>query len=205
MPKIVIQCLYTEDWKDIANIVVPNLISYCKKHGYSWNIQCVGINYNHFEKIKQIKKLFQSNGADYVMSIDCDAMITNTGIKTESIIDEQHSFWITEDVNSINGGVFIVKNNDWSNGFLDYILSFEGIANCEQDAISLFLADNPEDTNIAILTQKIMNSYHYKYYPQHQDMIGKSGDHVPEDFILHLPGLGMEQRLNILKNIKITE
>lgn len=206
MPKITVQCLYTSDWLDIAKIVIPNLVSYCGKHGYNWNVQCVGEKYNHFEKIKQIKKTFENNEADYVMSIDCDATFTNHTITIESIIDEQHSFWITEDVHGINGGVFIAKNNQWCKEFLDYILSFEGVANCEQDAISLFMADNPEDTNIAILPQRIMNTYLYENYPQYGIQTEEKGQWIEcKSFILHLPGIGMNERLNILKNTPIAK
>lgn len=200
--KILVLIIYTEDWQQIADVVLPNAEKYCRKHHYSFffNRQKT---YNGFDKIKAIKAIFERNDADFVMVVDCDAIIVNHAVKIEDIINEHHSFWITLDVNGLNGGVFIVKNNEWSMYFLDYILLFEGVAKCEQDAISLFVLDNPEDINISILPQKVMNSYRYDLYQEHQDMIGKDGDFVGGDFILHLPGIGMEQRLNILKNTPV--
>jgi len=201
--RICVQCLYTESWKEIAKIVVPNIVNYCRRHDYLWNIQCIAEPYDAFEKIKQIKKIFEVDESDVVMSMDCDAIFTQYNRKIEDVLDDQHSFWITQDVNGINGGVFIAKNDEFANRFLDYLLSFKGIALCEQDAISMYVLDYPEDTQIAVVKQELMNSYRYNLYPEHQDMIGKDGDWKQSDWILHLPGIGMTERLNIRKHTPV--
>jgi len=106
--KIVLQIIYTHDWLDIAKIVVPNAVDYCRRHGYSWNIQCVSYPYNAFDKIKNIQTLFNSNEADYVVSMDCDTLITNHNHKIEDYILPTEDFFICKDYNGINAGCWTI-------------------------------------------------------------------------------------------------
>jgi len=86
--RITLQMLYTKSWRDIAKITVENIVNYCVKHGYNWNIQWLDEPYDAFEKIRHIQRLFEANEADVVMSLDCDLMITNYTVKVEDFLDE---------------------------------------------------------------------------------------------------------------------
>lgn len=208
---ICIQCLYTQSWLDIAKIVVPNIIGYCQKHGYSWNIQCISEPYDAFEKIRQIQGIFQRNEADVVMSMDCDAIITNYTVKIEDFIKDKGWLFLCKDYNGINCGVFIVVNNGYSKIGLDCLLAKQynlGVY-CEQDALDSYLkviepiAIKYNYPTVEILPHSSINSYKYELYPEIPPQTHEQGQWQEGDFVLHLPGIGMEKRKEILENIKI--
>lgn len=196
--KIAVQCLYTQSWVDIAKIVVPNIVGYCRKHGYRWNISLIPEPYNAFEKIKSVQTLLED--ADAVLSLDCDTLILNYNVRLEDILTA--NFVVAEDAHGINTGVFGVIKSDWTKSFLEYILSYEKIATCEQDVINLYREDNPDDPNFIIVPQSTFNSYLYNLYPDCLHMVGKDGDYKEGDFILHLPGVGMPERKTIMEQYK---
>lgn len=203
--RICIQMLYTESWKEIALITVPNVVNYCRKHGYSWNIKCIPEPYDAFEKIREIKKIFYANEADVVMSMDCDAMVTDYTKRVEDFISEHNSFFCCEDYNGLNTGIFIVKNDIEGNIIIDYSLPMQGDIgfNCEQDKISNYFYHNTEsDTGIEILSHPSINSYLYENYSEIPLQTHEQGQWNQGDFILHLPAIGMDKRKEILNEYK---
>jgi hypothetical protein len=206
--KILIQILYTESWKDIADAVLPNYQKYCDKNGYELvAIQQSG-SYNGFDKIKYILQLFK-NGCDICWSLDCDTMVTNHNIKIEDFISEDYDAYFTKDYNGLNCGSFIIRRCAWAEEFMCSVLALEGEDGiyCEQDAILAHFNRglNTEYNRIKFLPQSTINSYKYELYPEIPPQTHEQGQWQEGDFVLHLPGLGMEQRLNILKNTKVTE
>ncbi len=206
--KIVIQCLYTQGWLDIARVVTPNIVSYCQKHGYSWNIKCISEPYDAFEKIREIQKLFSAGEADVVVSLDCDTVISNHLIKVEDIIDGDEMFFISRDYNNINAGVFIIKNCVWARLFLEALLYRIGKPEvyCEQDAIVDFMKDNEGALEeFKILPQYKINSYHYSLYKEIPPQTHEQGNFELGDWIAHFPGCSMETRLKLIQNTPIVQ
>lgn len=205
--RVVLQCLYSESWLDIAKVVVPNIVGYARKHDYLWNIQCFKDYPSDFgyEKFRQIKDLFDSGETDVVVSLDCDLLITNYNKKIEDFLNESHDFYITYGANTYNAGVFILKKSEWAYWFIDYILSKQGKLNmhCEQDAIIEYIREFGTK-DICIVPHPSFNSFNYRLYPEWPEVRSREeGCWALGDFILHLPGIGMEQRLNIIKNIPV--
>jgi len=203
--RVCFQLIYTADWVDLAKITVPNIVNYCRKHGYDWNIQSIQNRYSGYLKILNIQSLFAANDADVIVSLDCDTLITNYNIKIEDYIDDIHSFFICKDYNGINAGVFVIKNNKWANGFLSYILQCEGQSGmyCEQDAILSYMKSFPNNENIKILPHPSINSYLYESYPEIPPQSHEQGQWVEGDYILHLPGIDNQTRIKILTQIPI--
>lgn len=209
--RICIQCLYTKSWLDIAKITVPNITAYCQKKCYSWNIQCIDEPYDAFEKIRQIQGLFERDEADVVMSIDCDALITNYTKRIEDFLKIDSWFYVCSDYNGINCGVFIVKNTVYSKIGLDYILSKkeDNDVHCEQDALCKYLQvfepiiNKYDYPKVQILPHPSINSYLYHLYHETPTQTHEQGQWQEGDFILHLPGISMEQRKQILSNTKV--
>jgi predicted N-acetyltransferase YhbS len=59
--QIAVQILYTEGWKDMAEIVIPVAAKYCNKHGYKLCVVCyAGEYYSDFgyNKLRKVNKRF---------------------------------------------------------------------------------------------------------------------------------------------------
>jgi len=209
--------LYTKGWVDIAKITTPNIVNYCRKHDYSWNIQCIGEPYDAFEKIRQIQGIFERNEADVVMSMDCDALITNYTIRIEDFIegDERNFFFVCRDYNGINTGTFLITKYGGQTKFLNYLLSLKDkniimggksfICSCEQDALNIvmYMYNGLPYSKVKVLSHPSINSYMYELYPEIPPQTHEQGQWQEGDFILHLPGIGMGQRKQILSNTKV--
>lgn len=206
--KIAVLILFTGDWKPIADIVLPNAQKYCDRYGYELvAIQQTGI-YNGFDKIKYILQLFK-NGCDLCWSMDADTLVTNHSILIEDYIDEDNGAYFTRDYNGLNCGSFMVRNCQWAEDFLCSVLSLEGEDGmyCEQDAINAHFnrgIDAGYD-RIKFLPHPSINSYLYELYPDIPPQKHEQGQWQPGDFVIHLPGVGMDKRLEILKNTTVIE
>lgn len=204
--RVCILILYTEGWSNIAKIVLPNAKEYCQRHGYALDAimhrEPYPLNFG-YSKLTEIKRLLKN--FDIVWSLDLDTLITNHCYKVEDFIDflEDYDFFITKDVNGINGGSFIVKKSDWSIPFLDLLYSLKGEEgmHCEQDAINYYYKNYKD--KIKILPHPSINSYKYELYPEFE--YGIDGQWMEGDFVLHLPGLSIEKRIEILKQTPIAK
>jgi len=199
--------LYTKGWLDIAKITMPNVVNYCRKHNYLWNIQCIDEPYDAFEKIKQIQGIFERDEADVVMSMDCDCLVTNYTKKIESLLNDKYHFYISKDYNGINAGVFICKNTEWCKWFLSESLELKGEPKiyCEQDAFSAMIRNlNMFADKVCFLRQGTINAYQYELYSEIPPQTEEQGQWVEgKSFILHLPGVSMGLRQQILSNTKV--
>jgi hypothetical protein len=206
--KITIQILYTTSWIDVANIVLPNISEYAHRHGYSIDAQCLSENYPSdfgFNKLKLIADKFQRAECDAIWSLDLDVAVTNHKRKIEDYIKTASDFYITKDYNGINAGSFIVLNSYWSETFIEYCLAQQRKVgmHCEQNAIEEYIKNYPKDRKIAILPHPTINSFLYENYPDIPMQEHEAGQWQAGDFLLHLPGVSLEKRIDILKNIPI--
>jgi hypothetical protein len=193
---------YTSDWSKLAAITVPILDEYCIKHRYHISVQEVVpyIPYNGRDKILQAKYLLEYN--DIVMVMDADAMITNFTTKVEDFIKDDYDLFVTRDYNGINCGVFIIRNSKWGIDLLDYFLnSIDGDIHCEQDALNKYVNEYGMD-RICIVEHPAFNSLLYENYPEIVGLKESKGQWRVGDFVLHLPGIGMQKRIDILNETK---
>lgn len=201
--RICIQMLYTQGWLELAKVTTPNIVNYCRKHGYTWNIQCIKEPYDAFEKIRQIQSIFENNEADAVWSLDCDAIITNYTKKVEDYLNEEDYFYVCKDYNGINCGSFIVVKSEWSIRLLEKMIWYSKYddIHCEQDALQRYIKIRGCE-NIKKLPHPSINSYLYKLYPEIPMQTEEQGQWANgKSFILHLPGVGMDTRISIMKDI----
>lgn len=211
--RVIVQVLYTKDWVDLAKITIPNIFEYCIAHEYQPYILCINSPYDAFDKIRNCLSNFEL-GFDIVWCLDADAIVTNYKIGLESFVDDKHDFYLCEDVNGYNTGSFIVKKSEWSVNFLNEVLSQinkEGVY-CEQDAIINCMNAQITD-KIRVLPHPSINSYRYIEYGDGYGRINpnpnentmpthKDGNWEEGDFVLHLPGLSMQKRIEILSQLK---
>jgi len=85
------------------------IISICDKRSFHWG------------KVKLVQELLDTDKFDYILFLDADAIISDFNQNIEDFIDSDHDMVFTEDVgyhSSMNTGVFLVKNSEWSKNFL---------------------------------------------------------------------------------------
>jgi hypothetical protein len=211
--KIGILTGYYSNYKPLADIVLPNIEEYCINHGYNmyfYVFQPTDIHYS-FLRLQKVRELFESEDIDAVLCCDIDILITNHNTRVESFIDSEHDFYITKDVNGINAGNFIIKNTEWAKEFLDFTLSLQHLYSNDQDVIEGIQESEWMD-KIKILPHPSINSYPYDYYAPNWGIIGDKkiekpthdqGDWKKGDFIIHLPGKPLQERIDILKGVEV--
>lgn len=196
---------YSPSYKALADISLPNLSEYCARHGYYMWVENIENDKWEYVKHEMFKRLFEE-GFDLIWYKDVDSVITNMRIPITDFIDEGHDFFITKDVNELNGGSVVIKNTDWGRVFNKAVLNNKGILDNEQNAyVSLYEGAKPGIVNtMKILPHPSINSYDYSLYQEFPNIRKRKEGHWHEgDFVLHTPGAPMEVRLNTLKNVKI--
>lgn len=212
--RIAILTIWADNYDKLAAITVPNMQQYCNKHGYDLlaiKIPILEDNSYGFEKIRQLKNILPDY--DAVLCVDPDTIFTNYEIKIESFIDEFNDLFISKDINSFNAGVFLIKGTKGGFDLLDKILDLKKEVNNEQEAIEelYILNDNIKE----VWYPNHLQSIPYEFYsPTWGSIKGTQKEKPTHDegcweegvsFICHVPGLDINSRINILKNIKITE
>lgn len=195
--KICVVTMFSPAYRPIADITLPVLKSYCEKHNYQWEIICVpdwDYSYRKHEYLKEKMKW----DIDVFFYIDIDALITNPEIKIENFIDDEHDLFVCEDVNEVNGGVFILKNTEWAKEFNEFVLAQKAIQVNEQNVYVLC----KDDPKIKLLKHPSINSYPYEYYPEYKNITHEQGNWERNDFICHVPGKSLSERIEILNKIK---
>lgn len=208
--RIAIAIVYTPDWQELADVVLPNIREYAARHGYEVFVRIDPQPYNGFSKFTLLNYLFKVVKVDVVLSMDLDSNITNHNVTIESFLEDEKDFYICQDINTINAGVFITKNTKAAINLIDYVLLWEEHVECEQNGIEKYLHTNRLDDIVKISTG--FNDYPLnRYYPSYGKWNYKEGDIVerqkndwrPGRFIIHTPGLPIETRLSILKDAPI--
>lgn len=190
---------YTLSWEKLAAITIPILEKYCDKHKYLAAIDEV-MNYSRYTGIDKIITALDSlEQNDVVMVLDADVLITNFTINIEDFIEDNYDLYISKDIHGINAGVFIIKSGEWSLKFLQYLLdSIGGDIHCEQDAINKYINGKGMD-KIKLLPQNSINSMLYENYAE-GEQTHENGQWQVGDFILHLPAMSIQKRIEIFQN-----
>ena len=200
--------MYGSNYAEIAAITVPVMKRYCDKQGYEFRELLLegGGNDYAFKKHEFFTELFKED-INVIWYLDVDAIITNLTTPIAGFLMQEFSFYLTRDFNELNGGSVIIRNTGKGrliNTFvLDYKNDFENEQNLYNDKkfIEIIYGE------YAVLPHPSINSYRYDLYPECSSYVGKRelGDWHEGDFVLHVPGLSIEKRIEVLKSAKIIE
>lgn len=186
------------NYKELADITDSSKIEYCQRHGYSFyalrdSTYCPDLGYN---KIYFTLNLFKNfSDLEWLLFSECDAMITNQSIGIENKIDNNFHFIITMDVNGINSGNFLARNTREGRDYLQMIIDQYRPGLTEQEAISNTYRHYPKI--VKSVPQRYMNSYECLYGQDiRKDFEGNPGEWQSGDWIVHWPGLGLQNRFN---------
>lgn len=188
---------YTPNFKPLIDISKPIHEAYCKKHGYSFHLKEVPQYevYNGLEKLNQILEVCE-NG-DIALVMDADAMVTNLLFKVERFLEYGKDLYFSQ---GLNCGVFIIIKHEWTTDVIRTLISGikKGAFNCEQDGIEIIyrLLSGIKKVH----QHPCFNSYLSELYPEvAQPVTKEQGQWGKGCFVLHLPALLLEQRINLMK------
>lgn len=202
--RIVVCTMYSPAYQELANLTVPNMQQYAKRHGYDAHIIFVEDEKWAFKKHEAFKELFEK-GYDLIWYKDVDALITNLTIPITTFTDADHSFFITMDYTELNGGSVIVRNDSNGQRFNELILSLRSRYENEQNCYNVLEGDEDLESTIKILPQQTINAYLYEHYQEIGELSPEEGQWVEGMFVLHTPALNFKKRLGILSQAKIIE
>jgi len=203
--KIICTTEYGGNYAKIAGYTTPIFKEYCKLYGYDFRVLVMGGTGNEYayKKHEYFEELFKED-VDAIFYLDVDAVITDFRYTIESFIDEEHSFFITEHLGELNGGAMIIKNDDAGRWVNEMVLSERNSFDNEQNVLNFYREFAPLKAAMKILPHPSINSFNYELYPECPTIRKREQGHFHEgDFIFHVPALGTEKRLEVLKSIPI--
>lgn len=195
---------YTDSFKELVDISRPILTEYCEAHGYRLDIRKVPQyeRYTGMEKLQHVMDVLSMG--DVALVLDADACVTNFYQKIEDFLCEDKDLYFAE---GMNAGVFIVRKTENTKRFFVCCVGevYFGKHDCEQDFFNTH--KNAGNHFICVLPHPCFNSYLSELYPEiPQPVTEEQGQWVEgSSFVIHLPGLSMEKRKEILQTIKITK
>ncbi len=206
--RVAIHTHYTNSWEELAALVIPNLQRYADKHGYDLHVEKYQDGNVDFVKTKTALKLLENY--DLVFCLEADMLIMNHTKRVTDFIDSRHDFYICKDINGVNGGSFIIMGTEHGERFLKETNKKEGEFKTEQNVWETLEKYPNHDSMVLFLKHPSINSIPYKYYhnfgyinyqgqlePTHE-----MGNFAIGDFILHLPGKPLEERIKIFNELK---
>jgi len=206
--------LYHENYQPLADLVLPNWEEYASRHGYrlmpylghyhdpKWAIG--------FQKTKLVHDTLCAADPkiDCALVLDLDILFTNLTIKIESFLNDDHDFFIHKFFGEFNGGSYIVRRSDWSERWLRFIYEKEPEYRNDcwtEQRVMIHNENNPLfKDKIKVLPFPGINTLAYDRYPN-RDHVGKPGEFAKGNFILHLAGFNLKERLDILGSKEIQE
>jgi len=193
---------YTEDFDEVAEVTLPPLRTYCQLHGYDLTIHRGGFGKRErmfcFQKTELA--LYLLYGCEYLFVLDIDTMVTNASIKLEGFVDSDHYLFACEDVNGLNAGAYIVRNCKQAHNMLQFVVAYGHSApegHGDQNGLNAWIKWNSE--GYKAVPHPAFNSYLYEEYQIRETH--ENGQWAPGDFLLHLPGIKNERRIELFKSI----
>jgi hypothetical protein len=192
---------YTENIKELSDLSYGSYVAYCLKNNIDLERHQITDTDRppSWYKIKLILSEFDK-GHDWVMWVDADTLLVNNDFDITQLLDDVSEIIISKDINVMNCGVMIWRNNPRTRDILNAIWESTEFMHHPWWENAAFL--NLYDKNllgmqdvVKIVPQNILNAYDYNlYHTSHEN--GQLND---QSFIFHLPGLPYDVRLFVMK------
>ena len=213
--KIAIVTLFDDNYRDLAEIALPDKIRYAAKHGYDFIYFDEIIDSKRppqWSKVKAVESIL--NDYEWVWWIDIDALIMNDVVRLEDIIDNNYDVIFTKNNYSvISNGSSFYKNSDFTRNFLSecYTLQRDILRDIdvstfdhEQKPMRTLYQSVPEYTSrIKLIHERECNSY---WYTENASVLGSYPNWNKEDniyqrgdFVVNFCGRDKNERIKIMK------
>jgi len=200
--RVVVATMFSPSHQELADLTVPNMESYANKHGYDTHIIKIENDKWEYKKHDAFKELFKTY--DLIWYKDVDSIITNMTIPITDYIDGTQSFFITKDWTELNGGSICLLNNEWGVWINNMVLANRFKYQNEQNVYNANYDMMVIGNSIKVLPQHTINAYLYELYPEIGKLTKEQGQWEEGCLLLHTPALQMKDRIETLKNAKIT-
>lgn len=199
--KFIITSESSESFKSVSDITFPIIQEYCDRHGYEFRPKVV-VNPERdsiWERVRSLQAALKD--CDWAVHIDADCLVTNMHIPLTEFIENEKSIVIScapyRGTPMFNDGFCMVRGYDGFNSILDKCWEMnrpqDGIF-CAQDALWRMYQVSWRDF-FSVQPQKRFNSFIWSAYNKPEST---PGNWTPGDFILHLPGMTTEKRVELL-------
>lgn len=188
-----------EKYRESVSLGLKNKEEYCARHGYDFICGDKTLDASRgitWSKILLIQEVMKNKDVKWIFWSDADALIMNTALLIEDLIDENYNLIINFDHNGFNSGHFLIRNCEWSRRFLEEAYTHDEFVNdteWEQGAMLTTLqSDLKYSSATKIVPQRLMNSF--------PAVIGSllQVTYRPGDFVLHFAGV---RDVHILKSL----
>lgn len=210
---IVVCTAHDAPYKTLADVTLPNLKAYCRRHGYAlaYDDDIPG-DEKDLCKGRIFRYLFQSgrySHDDLFMWIDTDAIIANLDERVEDVWarcadPETHFLW-SYNWDGPNSGVWIARFSAEAENFVR-VYSFEQVAMGwgDQNAMNQKSLYAPFKYWVKCVPGRVMNASPWDEYGMghlpHKDAVN---NYNPGDWIVHLPGMEASRRIEILRTFSV--
>lgn len=204
--KICLLTAYTgEDWKPLADMVLPSFYSYADLWGH--DIYVLEESYRdrswHYpwQKTAWVRDVMEENPHDFYWVLDLDIYITNNQVDVRSFLDDRHHIYMARDISGhLNCGSYLVRNSVLGRQWLDAIMSMRESCTSEQDAIIKLSKAPLWKAATKVLEHPSINSVDWTEYESITDIIPESqGQWFPGHLTCHLPGRTPQDRCRIFQ------
>lgn len=199
--KIGVFTSYDAYFEPVAAITVPVMREYCDRHGYEFKAYTERLSTRRivWDKIQVL--LYKIREFDYTVFLDADVLITNLCEPVEWWLDDEGDVTLSRDVNGWNMGVIVIRNCCSSEKWLLrawHVGERTGIGS-EQHAMCVAMVERPPDC-VVTLPQSVSNCYPL---PEYDEALpeGEDGAWKPSSFLMHLPGMPNDKRVEIFNRI----
>jgi hypothetical protein len=201
----------SQEYMSLQDATLPSKKAYAEKWNMTLETRIFSGDNIAWDRVGMVRDLLPRY--DVVIWMDSDAFVANQDFDIKKYLEMgygeedreyTHNFMISTDLNSINTGVFIARNTPWVREFL-YVVMHEGYLlfnshmRKEQQAIRDYMENHPYKGLVSVMPQNFMNSFIMKEYETERHDF--KGNYKPGDWMIHMPGLPNQRRIEIVKEI----
>ena len=189
---------YGHNYDELASIVTPNHLGYCRKHGYDYNVHHAPFNSKNVYYNGNINLIYSMLPYyDAIMLIDLDLIFMDWEIDLDRIFPSKYNQLIAEENLSpggspLNAGVVLFRNSKSSmsllRAFLDEKPSYENHCQVWQKQICDYVEEKNELVKeMGVVSSHVMNSRPIQETPPSY----KEGD-----FIVHAYCMNIQDKID---------
>lgn len=202
--RVAVCTAHSPDYAPLAALTVPTMQHYADKHGYDFiYINDLDPKQGDRVKIELYKSLYEKGEHDVYLWIDTDAMIMNSDVTIENFttwhdLEERAHFIWGADPAGPNSGVFLARFTPEAHMFLHQsLLRSAEMGWADQVGMIQLSLVHPHRDVVKCINGKYINAYPYHLYGW--DKYAWVGNYEPGCFVLHLPGMSMEKRVEVFQ------
>ena len=198
MSKIAIITCHSENMRSVADLTVPSHKAFADAWGCDHEARVVPQEECLWAKLNMVSEYLETH--ELVWWLDTDALVTESRPEGHPHPPAVDHVIATADINGLNAGVFAAYSSPRTMRFFHACRTYGKVLfgdrpDADQQTMRYFSLDHPYKGIIEYVTQRAMNSY----WPGAYEYPGcEAAWWEPGDFILHLPGLPNERRVEIL-------